>query len=66
MDLYLTKPVSPLFRLTFECMNPGSLPLLFFSVCIIGYGVRMAGIRVTAGKLLVYLFLPGSDDSALL
>mgnify|MGYP001036144667 CR=1 FL=1 len=56
MDLYLTKPVSPLFRLTFECMNPGSLPLLFFSACIIGYGVRTAGIRVTAGKVLVYLF----------
>ena len=55
MDLYLTKPVSPLFRLTFECMN-GSLPLLFFSACIIGYGVRTAGIRVTAGKVLVYLF----------
>ena len=56
MDLYLTKPVSPLFRLTFECMNPGSLPLLFFSAGIIGYGIRTAGIRVTAKQALVYLF----------
>ena len=45
MDLYLTKPVSPLFRLTFECMNPGALPLLFFSICIIGYGFERRGLR---------------------
>lgn len=56
MDLYLTKPVSPLFRLTFECMNPGSLPLLLLSGVIIGYGVRTAGIRLTWGRVLVYLF----------
>ena len=59
MDLYLTKPVSPLFRLTFECMNPGALPLLFFSICIIGSGVRTAGITVSAGRLLGYLFFLG-------
>ena len=56
MDLYLTKPVSPLFRLTFECMNPGSLPLLLFSAGIIGYGIRTAGIRMSAERILVYLF----------
>lgn len=26
LDLYLTKPVSPLFRLTFENISPGSIP----------------------------------------
>ena len=52
MDLYLTKPVSPLFRLTFERMNPGSLPLLVFSICIIWYGFRAAGISVSAGRVL--------------
>ncbi len=59
MDLYLTRPVSPLFRLTFECMNPGSLPLLLFSICIIGYGVRTAGIRLNAGRVLAYVFFLG-------
>lgn len=33
IDLYLTKPVSPLLRLTFEQVNPGSIPLLILSVC---------------------------------
>lgn len=59
MDLYLTKPVSPLFRLTFECMNPGSLPLLIFSICIIGYGVRTARIPLNADNVSAYLFFLG-------
>lgn len=59
MDLYLTKPVSPLFRITFERMNPGSLPLLFFSMGIIWYGIRMANIRVTPERVLAYLFFLG-------
>lgn len=40
LDLYLTKPVSPLFRLTFENVNIGSAPLILMSLCIIGYGVK--------------------------
>lgn len=56
MDLYLTKPVSPLFRITFERMNPGSLPLVLMSVCIIVYGIREAGLVLTAGRVLTYLF----------
>ena len=59
MDLYLAKPVSPLFRLTFECMNPGSLPLLFFSICIIGYGVHTAEISLSTGRVLAYFFFLG-------
>ena len=59
MDLYLTRPVSPLFRLTFERMNPGSLPLLLFSICMIGYGVRTAGISLDAGHVLAYVFFLG-------
>lgn len=56
MDLYLSKPVGPLFRLTFECVNPGALPLLFFSVGIIVYGLRTGNIAVTAERGLAYLF----------
>ena len=39
MDLYLTKPVSPLLRITFEKVNPGSLPQLLFSVGVFAYGL---------------------------
>ena len=39
LDLYLTKPVNPLLRITFEKINPGSIPLLAFSACMIVYGV---------------------------
>ena len=46
MDLYLSKPVSPLFRLTFEKMNPGSFPLVLMSLYIIVYGIKAGGISV--------------------
>ncbi len=59
MDLYLTKPVSPLFRLTFERMNPGSVPLLVFSLCIVGYGAREAQLGVTWERLCAYCFFLG-------
>lgn len=55
LDLYLTKPVSPLFRLSFEKVNPGSAPLIAMSLCIIGYGIRTGGMRPTGGQVGVYL-----------
>jgi ABC-2 type transport system permease protein len=54
LDPYLTKPVNPLMRLTFENVNPGSVPLVIFSVLIVCYGVSAAGIRVTLGLSLAY------------
>lgn len=54
LDLYLTKPVSPLFRITFEQVNPSSIPLLLMSFCIIGYGINRAGILLYAGTVFVY------------
>lgn len=56
MDLYLSKPVSPLFRLTFEKMNPGSIPLVLMSFCIIAYGIKAGGISVGWKNVCVYLF----------
>lgn len=56
MDLYLTKPISPLFRITFEQINPGSLPLVIMSLCIIAYGLGVTEIRPTGGTLTVYVF----------
>lgn len=56
MDLYLTKPVSPLLRLTFEQVNPGSIPLVFMSICIIAYGAATARIHAGAAQLAAYVF----------
>lgn len=59
LDHYLTKPVNPLLRLTFEQVNPGSLPLIALSLVIIGYGVRLSGVQLTAGHVLLYAVLVG-------
>ncbi len=56
IDLYVTKPVSPLLRLTFENVNPGSLPLLVFSTVIVLYGVHVGNFKITATGALRYLF----------
>lgn len=56
MDLYLTRPISPLFRISLERMNPGSLPLVLMSLCIIYYGIRTAGMHPTPGPILAYAF----------
>lgn len=57
LDLYLTKPVNPLLRITFEKMNPGAIPLLIFSACIIGYGVRESGMNLSYANIMAYLVM---------
>jgi len=57
LDLIITKPVNPLLRLTFESVDPGSFPLVILSVLIILYGVRVAGVEVTAARALGYAAL---------
>ena len=57
LDHYLTKPVSPLLRLTFENITPGSLPLLLLSGGIIAYGIAELGVQVTMPLLLGYTAL---------
>lgn len=56
LDLYLTKPVSPLFRLTFENISPGSIPLILMSVCMIAYGVSKRAVSLTFAKIITYMF----------
>lgn len=56
MDLYLTKPVSPLLRLTFEQVNPGSVPLILMSLCIIAYGAKVSWLQIGPESLLAYGF----------
>ena len=57
LDQYLTKPVNPLLRITFENINPGSFLLLIFSVLIVCYGVKTAGIEVSFSIGLGYSVL---------
>jgi len=56
MDLYLTKPISPLFRFTFEKMNPCSIMLIILSFCMIGYGIRVSDIAMYPGNVGAYVF----------
>jgi len=56
LDHYLTKPVNPLLRLTFESVDPGSIPLAIASVILILFGVKLLDARVTLGTFLLYFF----------
>ena len=55
LDHYLTKPINPLLRLTFESVNMGSFPLVFFSIGIILYGISVQGMGVSTFHGLLYL-----------
>ena len=57
LDQYLTKPVNPLLRLTFENADLGSFPLLILSALIIAYGVNVSGIAVTPARAFGYAAL---------
>lgn len=57
LDLYLTKPVNPLLRITFEKVDPGSLPLLILSICLLAYGVRESGTSLTCSNIFGYVVL---------
>lgn len=54
LDHYITKPVSPLLRLTFESVNPGSLPLVFASIGIIAYGISASEISFSLAQGIGY------------
>ena len=56
LDLYLSKPVSPLFRLTFENISPGSIPLILMSICIILYGLNVSAVKVSGAQVMAFLF----------
>lgn len=56
LDHYLTKPVSPLLRLSLESVNPGSIPLIIASIAILLYGVKQLNIQVSPGRFFLYFF----------
>jgi ABC-2 type transport system permease protein len=57
LDHYITKPASPLLRLSFEQMNPGSLPLIVMSLIIILRGVSQLSAAPTFWAVLGYIVL---------
>ena len=57
LDLYLTKPMNPLLRLTFESVDMGSLPLLPMSILIILSGVRELSVPPSLSQVLLYTAL---------
>ena len=56
LDQYLTKPVNPLLRLTFENFNVGSIPLVALSALLIGYGVSVSGVELPLLRGIAYVF----------
>lgn len=57
LDLYLTKPMNPLLRLTFEHVDMGSFPLVFLSIGIVAHGVSVMGVQVPLLRVLGYVAL---------
>lgn len=55
LDHYLTKPINPLLRITFENINLGSAPLILLSIGIIAYGIDIAGINLSAATVLLFI-----------
>jgi len=54
LDQYLTKPINPLLRLTFENVNIGSIPLVIMSILIVCYGISISHIQVSFALGLGY------------
>ncbi|MCC0637641.1 MULTISPECIES: ABC transporter permease [unclassified Clostridioides] len=54
LDYYITKPIDPLFRLTFENINIGSSPLILASILIVVYGVSGLNSEITFAMVLAY------------
>ncbi len=61
LDHYLTKPSNTLVRLSFEQMNPGSLPLIAMSLIIIARGVSLLSappdVAAVAGYIVLVLLM---------
>lgn len=54
-DHYLTKPMNPLLRLTFENVNPGSSPLIVVSALVVVYGCTKLNAPVSALAIVLYI-----------
>lgn len=57
MDLYLTKPANPLFLITFEGVDIGSLFIAIPGVLMVCWSTARMGLEVTPARVLGYLAL---------
>lgn len=57
LDLYITKPINPLFHISFESIDVGSVPLVFASIGILAYAVSGMQMQITVIKITGYIFL---------
>ena len=57
LDLYLTKPVNPLFFLSFESIDVGSALLTLPGIVMVVWATMKMGISVTPLLVIGYLFL---------
>ncbi|MCC0782505.1 ABC-2 family transporter protein [Clostridioides sp. ES-S-0108-01] len=55
LDYYITKPINPLFRLTFENISIGSSPLIFASILIVIYGISELNSDITFVIIIAYI-----------
>lgn len=55
LDHYLTKPVNPLLRMTFESVDPGSIPLFIASIFIVIYGAGTLDVSITPMRIILYI-----------
>lgn len=57
LDLYVTKPVNPLFHLSFESIDLGSVPLVFASIGLLAYAASQMHMEITFLKVAGYIVL---------
>lgn len=57
LDLYITKPVNPLFHLSFESIDIGSVPLVIASIGILVYAACGMDIHIRILTIIGYAFL---------
>jgi len=57
LDHYLTKPVNPLLRLSFENFDLSGALLIVMSILIVVYGVGIEGVTLDAGTVALYVVL---------
>lgn len=55
LDKYLIKPVNPLFLLSFDSLNPGSLFLSALGILIVIFGINLGKMTVTPLQLMFYI-----------
>lgn len=57
LDHYITKPKSTLLRLSFESINPGSLPLIIMSILILLRGISLLSTPPSFAEVIGYILL---------